>query len=374
MEKMFDIPLIRPYIPEAVKKKILGVLDNHHITQGAVTAELEELVGDFIGVENCIAVTSCTTGLELALRCLNIGENDEVIVPAFTYPATADAVCIVGATPVFVDVDRETMLIDFDKAADSVTSKTKAMMPVSLFGNPLNYDRLNNLKKEHHLFIVEDAACALSAEFKGMPTGKQADISVFSLHPRKFITTGEGGLITTDNHVWAQWMRSYKQFGMATDSTSMVFERIGTNLKLSDILSAIGVVQMQQIESLIAKRQEQARYYRQLLRGVAGVTIPKITADGVNSYQSFCIFVNKRDTILEDLRSNGIEVQIGSFFLPEQPAFSGYVEKHALSSFRGSLRASRECLVLPLYHEMQRSDQEKVVIALRKAIDKVGSN
>lgn len=369
---MFDIPLIRPYISEQVKQKVLDVLDSYHLTEGSVTAELEAMVGSYVGVRHCIAVTSCTTGLELALRCLDIGEGDEVIVPAFTYPATADAVRIVGARPVFVDVHRDTMLIDYDQVQHAVTPATRALIPVSLFGNPLDYDRLNRIKQKFGFFVIEDAACALSSGFKEIPTGKQADISVFSLHPRKFVTTGEGGLITTDIDKWADWIKSYKRFGMATSKSGMVFERIGTNCKLSDIQAAVGVAQMQQIQKLIARRQKQASYYLELLKDVQGVALPVTTPDGKNSYQSFCVFVANRDSILEEMRANGIEVQIGSYFLPSQPAFKNFPGSRNTDNMNGSRRASAECLVLPLYHQMSAADQQRVVSVLLETIHDIG--
>lgn len=369
---MFEIPLIKPYISEEVKQSVWDVLNSGHITEGKVTAKLEAGVQSYLGVRHCIAVTSCTTGLELALRCLGIGEADEVIVPAFTYPATADAICIAGATPVFVDVNQDTMLIDYDRLEKAITPVTRAIMPVSLFGNPLDYDRLNQIKQQHGLFVIEDAACALSAEFKGTPTGKHADITVFSLHPRKFITTGEGGLITTDNDRWARWLRSYKRFGMSTAGSDVVFERIGTNCKLSDILAAVGVVQMQQIQKLVLRRRQQVSCYMELLEDLEAVALPATTPFGKHSYQSFCVFVAHRDTIIERMRSKGIEVQIGSYFLPEQPAFRNLKNGRFPDHMEGSRRADAQCLALPLYHHMTKTDQEKVISVLKATMDDIG--
>jgi dTDP-4-amino-4,6-dideoxygalactose transaminase len=365
---MFDIPLIRPFISQDVKQRVMAVLDSRHLTEGKVTQALEAAVEGFIGVAHCIAVTSCTTGLELALRCLGIGRGDEVIVPAFTYPATADVVRIVGADPVFVDVDRHTMLVDYDDLRKAIRPATKAIIPVSLFGNPLDYDTLGRIKKEFGLLVVEDAACALSAEFKGIPVGKHADITVFSLHPRKFVTTGEGGLITTDNAGWASWIRSYKRFGTATDGSGIKFTKIGTNCKLSDILAAIGVAQMQQIEALVARRQKQAAYYLELLQDADDIQLPSTTAHGKHAYQSFCVFVNQRNAILEKMRSQGIEVQIGSYFLPEQPAFHDLPNSRSPDTLEGSIRADAQCLALPLYHQMTAADQQRVIAALKETM------
>ena len=165
-------------------------------------------------------------------------------------------------------------------------------MPVSGFGNPLDYDRLNEIKKKYNLYIIEDSACAIGAEFNGVKVGNQADISVFSLHPRKFITTGEGGVITTNNEAWYNWMNSYKHFGMNMSGAAregIQFEIIGTNYKLSNIQAAVGLGQLKHVKVLLAKRIELANNYIKLLTGVTGVTIPATLKNGQHSYQSFCV-------------------------------------------------------------------------------------
>lgn len=164
---MIKIPLIKPYINNRVKEKVLEVLESRYLTEGPVTHEFEETFKNYIGCRHAIAVTSCTTGLELALRVLRVGPGDEVIVPDYTYPATADVVSIVGATTVIVDISRDTMLVDYAAIERAITAKTKAIIPVSLFGNPLDYNRLGKIKKEHGVYILEDAACAVGAESKG---------------------------------------------------------------------------------------------------------------------------------------------------------------------------------------------------------------
>lgn len=369
------IPLIRPYLTDEVKAKVLQVLDSGHWTEGPVTRELEQSFRDFIGCRHALAVTSCTTGLEMALRCLGIGPGDEVIVPDYTYPATAAVIAIVGATAVIVDCDPSTMNIDYAAAEAAISPRTKAMIPVSLFGNPLDYTRLDALKARHGFAIVEDAACAIGAEFGGRKVGIHADITVFSLHPRKFITTGEGGVVTTQNHAWASWMDSYKHFGMgkATERESIVFERIGTNYKLSNLNAAVGVVQMGHVLELLTTRQRLAARYIELLKDVPGVRIPAIAATGVHSYQSFCIAVPDRDRILTTLRGNGIEVQIGSYALHRHPAFAPGPLIDVRGPFPGSLKAYESCLALPLFNELTFAQQDEVVDALQTQLAAVAS-
>ena len=367
---MNKIPLIKPFITQEIKDKVCEVIDSGYLTEGPVTKEFENAVRQYVGSRHAIAVTSCTTGLEMALRCLGIGPGDEVIVPDYTYPTTADVVAIVGATTVIVDVSPKTMLIDYDALEAAITPQTRAVIPVSIFGNPLDHERLNATKGKHRVFIIEDAACSIGAEYKGIKVGNLADISVFSHHPRKFITTGEGGTIATNNDEWAAWMNSYKHFGMGESPTreGTIFARIGTNYKLSNILAAVGLVQMQHIDELLAKRIELSENYLSLLKDVPGVEIPSTTAYGKHSRQSFCIFADNRDDIMRRMREASIEVQIGTYALHMHPAFVEGPGIVPCGPFPGSRYAFDHCLTLPLYHELTEDDQKCVVDMLLSLI------
>ena len=370
---MRKIPLIRPYITDAVKKAVLDVLDSGYLTEGPVTKKLEAAVAAYTKTPYAIAVTSCTTGLELALRALEIGPGHEVILPDYTYPATADVVAIVGATPVLVDVDPKTMLMSQEATQAAMTPKTRALMPVSIFGNPLDYSWINALKDRHNLYVVEDTACSLGASLNGNMVGGQADISVFSLHPRKFITTGEGGMITTSNPAWAAWMDSYKHFGMealGAEREKTHFARIGTNYKLSNVLAAIGLAQMEDIDALLAERRAQAVRYARLLAGESRISLPVTTPGGDHSWQTFCVFVNERDRIMSTLRAEGVEVQIGTYAIHAHPAFAGCRRVNAKGGdvLAGSLEAYAKALALPLYHELTEDDQAYVVERLKAVL------
>ncbi len=364
---MYKIPLIKPYITKEVKDKVLEVLDSGYLTEGPVTFELEQQCRDYIGCEHAIALTSCTTGLELALRALGISAGDEVIVPDYTYPATATVVNIVGATAVIVAIDPKTMLIDYEAIDKAITEKTKAIIPVSLFGNPLDYDKLDSIKNKHGIKIIEDAACSIGASFHDRKVGLQADVSVFSFHPRKFITTGEGGMVTTNNEDWASWMNSYKHFGMAKSDTRQetVFERVGTNYKLSNLQAAVGVVQMTHIDELLAKRCQLAENYRRLLKDEPKVTIPETTAKGLHSYQSFCVFVKNRDNVMKRMREKDIEVQIGTYALHKHKAFNDNPFVRIVGDMSGSDYAFKNSLTLPLFHDMTDEEQRCVVEELK---------
>jgi dTDP-4-amino-4,6-dideoxygalactose transaminase len=331
-----------------------------------VTRELEQAFRQYLGCRHAIAMTSCTTGLEVALRCLGIGAGDEVIVPDYTYPATAAVVAIVGAKAVIVDCSADSMLIDYDAVEAAIGPRTKAIIPVSLFGNPLDWGRLDAIKARHGVRIVEDAACAIGAAYDGRRVGVHADITVFSLHPRKFITTGEGGIVTTDVDEWAEWMESYKHFGMGRSGAreSIVFERIGTNYKLSNLQAALGVVQMRHVDELLERRRELAARYVERLQHLPGVSIPSTTEGGVHSYQSFCIHTVERDRILNALRGEGIEVQIGTYALHQHPAFRPGQHIDVRLPLTGSCAAFGSCLALPLFHDLTVDQQDEVVRAL----------
>ncbi len=368
------IPLIKPYINKEIKDKVLEVLDSGYLTEGPVTREFEARLKDFLKVKNCIAVTSATTGLEVALRALNIGPGDEVIVPDYTYPASASVIAIVGAKAVIVDVDKENMAINFDEIEKNITTNTKAIMPVSLFGFPLNYDKLNEIKKKHGLYIVEDAACTIGAEYKGEKIGNHADITVFSLHPRKFITTGEGGIITTNNDDWAKWMDSYKHFGMNMDGAGregVQFKMIGTNYKLSNILSAVGLGQLEHIDALLARRIELANNYKRIISSVEGITLPQIIDKKPNcqhSFQTYAVYVEDRDRVMQEMRAKGIEVQIGSYSLHMHDAF----KNSPLVEIKGNMGNSKWCydhaLALPLYNDLTFEQQEHIIKELKACL------
>lgn len=350
--------------------KVCEVLDSGYLTKWPVTKAFEDMVADYLGCDHVLAVSNCTVGLEMALRALGIGPGDEVIVPDYTYPASASAVEIAGAKIVLVDIDPQTMLIDYDALESAITPRTKAVMPVSIFGNPVNYDRLARIKEKYNLYIVEDAACSIGAEFADVKVGNQADISVFSLHPRKFITTGEGGLITTTNQAWADWMLSYKHFGMGVHDSRLTtsFDRIGTNYKLSNIVSAVGLVQMRHIDKLLSKRITTARRYYDLLKDAPGVTIPGEHPKAKHSFQSCCIFVPERDQVIEGLAKQGIASQIGTYSLHMHKAFNQNKNCDIKGTMPGSKYAFDHCLTLPMYFEMTDQEQDFVVETLKNIL------
>lgn len=366
----YRIPLIRPYINNRVKTLVNEVLDSGYLTEGPVTRQFESAVAGYTGARHAVAFTSCTTGLETALRVLGIGSGDEVIVPDFTYPATASAVQIVGATPVIVDVDRDSMLMTPDMAEEAISPSTKAIIPVSLFGLPVDHDGFSELKKKYGVWIVEDAACALGSVYNGKRTGALADLSVFSFHPRKFITTGEGGMVTTNNDQWAEALTRYKHFGMGKPDNreEMVFLSRGTNYKMSNVQAAIGLAQMEDVDTLLAERLKLADRYNRLLKSHGNIQCPVEPSNVSHSWQSYTVFVKRRDEIMHKMRSMGIEVQIGTYALHMHPAFQDGNAK-LRGQFPGSIRAFEEALVLPMYHGMTNEEQNEVIEKLSECAE-----
>lgn len=372
--KVMKIPLIKPFINKSIKKRVSDVLDSGYLTEGPVTREFEEKMKDFLGCKYLHTVTSCTTGLEVALRALGIGPGDEVIIPDYTYPATASVIPIVGAKAVIVDVSKEDMLLNFDALEAAINKNTKAIIPVSLFGAPLNYDKLNELKIKHNLFIVEDAACTIGAVYKGVKVGNHADITVFSLHPRKFITTGEGGLITTNNKKWADWINSYKHFGMdmtGANREGIHFNIIGTNYKLTNIQAAVGLGQLENINELLNKRIQLANNYKKLIKKSDKINLPMVLDPKPNcqhSFQTYVVYIDDRDRVMDEMRNKGIEVQIGSYSLHMHNAFNNNPQVQLVGNLENSAWCYKHALALPLYNDLTFEQQNFIINELNSCI------
>ena len=361
------IPLIKPFINQEIKNKVLEVLDSGYLTEGPVTKEFENKLKLYLGCSHLHAVTSATTGLEVALRALGIGPGDEVIVPDYTYPATASVIAIVGAKAVIVDVSKEDMLLNFDALESAINKKTKAIIPVSLFGAPLDYEKLNAIKEKHKLYIVEDAACSIGAVYKGIKVGNQADITVFSLHPRKFITTGEGGIVTTNNKKWGDWINSYKHFGMdMTESNreGIQFNIIGTNYKLTNIQAAVGLGQLENIDELLNKRILLANNYKKLISDHENIHLPQVLNPKQNcqhSFQTYIVYVKNRDEVMRKMRAKGTEVQIGSYSLHMHNAFNNNSNIEIVGGLTNSKWCYEHALALPLYYDLTFERQKSII-------------
>jgi len=361
------IKLMQPNVGDEELRLVEQVIKSGNLVEGKMVEEFERTVCEFTGAKYAIACTSATTGLELALRTLDIGKGDEVIIPDFTHPATALVVQTVGATPILVDVDLESYNTNAEYIRKAVTKRTKAIIPVSIFGNPLEMDAIMSIGKKNNIPIIEDAACSLGSEYKSKKVGNLADITVFSFHPRKIFSTGDGGLITTNNRDRAELMMSIKRFGAGEIGGKNTFVRWGTNYRMSDILGAVALGQVRKISQIVEDRIKKAKIYNELLSGVEEVTTPKIEDFSKSNYQTYAILIknDKRDGMMQEMRGRNIEVQIGTYALHLLPVFMG-VKK--VGDLRNSLSLSQNLLSLPLHAGLTLEQQKYVVENLRSLL------
>jgi len=348
------IPLAVPDIGDEELQSIKEVLGTGFLTEGVTTKEFEKVVAEYVGVKHAIAVTSCTTGLHTVLECLDI-KGQEVIVPDYTYPATAEAVILAGGKPVLVDVDIDSMNMTSEILEESYDENMTIFSPVSWAGVPLE-SKIYSKAKKLGLKMLEDSACSLGAKIGNEFVGKLADFSCFSFHPRKVITTGEGGMITTDNNEIAEKCYSFKHFGAKGSS----FEIVGTNYKMSNVLSAIGLVQMKKIENIIKTRIEKAKIYEELLSKIDNIKPAYIGNGTRQTFQSYTCYIEKdgkRDEIREALSKENIQSQIGTYALHLEPAYKNLKK---IGDLKNSELLFKNALTLPLHKNLTKDDQEKI--------------
>jgi len=357
------IPLAVPDIGEEEIEEIRKVFGTGFLTEGSTTKEFEKMVADYLGVKHAIAVTSCTTGLHAVLESLDV-KGQEVIVPDYTYPATAEAVILAGGIPVLVDVDIESMNMTTEILEEAYDERMTVFSPVSWAGVPLEREIYQKSEKIG-LKMLEDSACSLGAKIDNDYVGKIADYSCFSFHPRKVITTGEGGMITTDDDEIAEKCYSYKHFGAKGAS----FESIGTNYKLSNVLSAIGVVQMKKIEKIIQNRIEKATIYQELLSKMDNIKPAYVGKNTRQTFQSYTCYVEKeglRDKIREALANENIQSQIGTYALHLEPA---YKNMKKVGNLENSEKLFKNALTLPLHKKLTQEDQERICSIINNVIN-----
>ncbi len=364
------IPLARPFTGQAELDEVKAVLESGYLSQGPRVQQFETMVAAATGVAHAFATSSCTTGMHLALTALGLVAGDEVIVPDFTFPATANVVVQLGAVPILVDVDLATYNLDPTELDRHLSERTRAIMPVDLFGLSADMDPVLAFAEQHGLAVVEDAACALGASYRQHPCGSLADVACFSFHPRKIVTTGEGGMVMTNRPELAARVELLRSHGGVRHDGRFTFEAAGFNYRLSDLHAAIGIAQMRRLPDLVARRRQLAASYRDGLATVAGVTAPAEPQWGGHAYQAYVALLDEgidRDRVVADLRSAGIEATIGTYALHAQPFFQrafGYRPGQLPSSYA----AFRRSIALPLFPAMADSDVEIVVAGLAASL------
>lgn len=361
------IKLSKPYITEDCINNVIAVLRSGNLVQGENVKKLEESSISYLNVKYAVAVSSGTAALHLALLALGIGKGDEVIVPAFTFPATANAVELVGAKTVLVDINLDDFCINTSLIEKAITSKTKAIIPVHEFGQTAQIDVVMNIAKKYNLKVIEDAACALGAEYNNKKIGTFGDIGCFSLHPRKAITSGEGGIIVTNNTDIAHSLVVLRNHGIENHEGIIDFVDAGLNYRLTDFQAALCLPQFELIEHIIKERIKQAKIYDTNFNNTINITTPYIFADRLMVYQTYHILLDKkfnRDTVIRQLKEKQIETNYGAYALN---VLSYYSKKYGYNpdDCPNAVFANKQGLALPMGMQLQIKDLEKVAVELK---------
>jgi dTDP-4-amino-4,6-dideoxygalactose transaminase len=348
------IRLARPDVGEAELAAVADVVRTGQLTMGPKVEELERALAGAVGTAHAAVVSSGTAALHLALLALEIGPGDEVIVPAYTFPATANAVELCGATAVLADVDPDTFNLDVAAVAAAVTSRTRAVMAVHLFGRPVEWESLQTAVPQEVL-LVEDAAGALGASYRGTPCGALGIAGCLSFHPRKIVTTGEGGAVTTDEAALDAAVRRFRHHGWRTLGD---MPAPGFNYRLPDLLCAIGIPQVARLEELLGARERVAGWYGERL--AHHVLVPSAGEGDRHGWQAYVVQLDRRDAALEALRAAGIEAQIGTWALHRLEPYRDQ------GDFPGADRAFERALALPFATTTTEEEVERVAAVLTR--------
>ncbi|MEI6899771.1 MAG: DegT/DnrJ/EryC1/StrS family aminotransferase [Bacteroidota bacterium] len=360
------IKLSKPYIPDIAFEKALEVMRSGNLVQGAYVLKFEEELKKYLGSKHVIVVSSGTAALHLSLLALGIGPGDEVIIPSFTFPATANVVELVGAKPVFIDITIDDYCIDVSRIESAITPKTRVIMPVHEFGQSAGMDEIIALCKKYHLSLVEDAACALGSEYNGKKAGTFGEFGCYSFHPRKAVTTGEGGAVVTEDDELARKVRSLRNHGIEIINQKVEFNFAGLNYRMTDFQAVLGYFQMLEIEEFILERMTLAGFYDQKLAGIPEIIIPEKIPGRKNVYQSYHILLDSRlnrDDVKKQLLEKGIETNYGANALG---ILNFYKEKYDLKegAYPISELAFTQGLALPLSHYLTEDDINHVCSSL----------
>jgi len=372
---MMRIPFHKPYITEEEIEGVVDSLKNGWLTMGKKTIEFEERFKAYIGSQHAVAVNSCTAALHLALRVIGIKEGDEVIVPTTTFVATAEVVNYFNAKPVLVDVERDTHLIDVEKIEEKITKRTRAIIPVHFSGQPADMDPIMELAKKYNLFVVEDAAHALPAWYKGRKIGTIGDITAFSFYATKTITTGEGGMATTDNPEWAERMRILRLHGISKDAWKRytkegsweydVLEN-GYKYNTTDINAALGLAQLKKADWLWERRKYIAERYNEVFKDYKELILYKVKEDRTSSWHLYPLKLNlealkiDRNGFIGELKKRGIGTSV--HFIPLY-RFTYYKERFGYTpqEFPNSEWVFERVLSLPIYPGMSEEEIDYVI-------------
>jgi len=378
---VLKIPVAKPDLGDEEVALVTETIRSGWITQGPRVAEFERDFAAYTGAAHAIALSSCTTALHLALKVLDVGEGDEVIVPSHTFIATANAIRYCGAQPVFVDIDPATLNLNPQLIPALITPRTKAILVVHQVGRPADLETICAIARQHKLAVVEDAACAIGSEYQGRKIGHNyfAPLVCFSFHPRKIVSTGDGGMITTDNAEWAARLRRLRQHGMSVNdlqrhqSATVVTEEyleLGYNYRMTDLQAAMGVAQLRRLPKIIARRRELAANYDRALTGLPQLELFREPGNALWNQQTYLVRLKgaspvQRDEVMQKLLAVGIATRRGIMSIHREAC---YGSAYAAQSLPESERASDQCFCLPLYTQLTEAEQQHVTEQLRRAL------
>jgi dTDP-4-amino-4,6-dideoxygalactose transaminase len=363
------IPVAKPFLGQEEAAASSEAVLSHWVTQGPRVKKFEEAFARYVGAEHAIAVSSCTTGLHLALIIAGIGSGDEVICPSMSFVATANAIKYCGATPIFAEVESNYNL-DISDVEKRITINTKAVLLVHQIGLPGNIKAFAELCKQKGLTLIEDAACAAGSSVDGQKIGSHSDLVVFSFHPRKVITTGDGGMITTSNDAFAKRARLLRQHAMSVNdqerhgSSKVIFEdylEVGYNYRMTDIQGAIGIEQLKRLDWIVSGRQEVALAYHAAFAAYSYLKAPVPPENVHFNYQSYSLYIKpeapiSRDELMQKLLDNGISTRKGVMNIHRTTAYS-----HLGISLPVSEDLEDRSIILPLYLPMSKEEVDYVI-------------
>jgi perosamine synthetase len=370
------IPIAKPYLGKEEAQAAHDTILTGWITQGPKVAEFEKNFAEFVGSKYAVAVSNCTTALHLSMIVAGIGPGDEVICPTMSYIATANSIVYVGATPVFAEINKKDFNLDIEDVEKRITTKTKAILLVHQMGMPGDIDGFKQLCEKYKLILIEDAACAIGSEYKGAKIGSHSDYVCFSFHPRKVISTGDGGMISTSNEEVYDKLKLYRQHGMSIndrvrhESKNVLFEDhlvVGYNYRLTDIQAAVGIEQLKRLPWIIQERQKLATMYHELLSGVDWMELPKEQAECFSNYQTYSVYVKhnapiNRDSLMQLFLENGISTRRGIMTSHRETAY----KNRGSWSLPVSEDAADNSICLPLWVGMNNTDVESICGYIQK--------